>query len=506
VSKLARSGLAFAVLLGLSATLGARPARADGTFPEPRQILLPADRPEQIILSTNFGLIFSEDSGKNWLFSCERGVSNYAGPYLLGAQTPHRIFAITPGAGLIHSDDDSCSWQAASGASGDVLLFAVAVDPSNSKRVYTTGAPRDDLRHGQSIYVSDDGGLSFGTPVFTSPAGSALFSVLVAPSHPSRVFAAMFVTPENHPVLVSSDDAGEHWQQIADLVESLGEDPFELLAIDALDENRLYARILGDSAETLAISDDGGQRFVRSVSIPGKLNAFLKLASGTLIVTGTAGIDAVGYRSKDGGHSFENWPAASHGHALAERNGKLYVAGDSYADGYAIAESDDEGLHLQPLAGFKQVQAVKSCVADVCTESCGYYSGIGLWPEAVCGAVSTPPLGSGGASPASGEPDATAGATVTGGNESRPGEAGGEPGAAAGAPSVHEGGKSSHLRVSGGGCACDLPDAGRRRAADWTALMLAGSIAVARRKGARRGAALHATTRCLTKRLSVFAK
>ena len=39
---------------------------------------------------------------------------------------------------------------------------------------------------------------------------------------------------------------------VADLVDSLGENPFELLAIDPLDENRLYVRILGASAETLA--------------------------------------------------------------------------------------------------------------------------------------------------------------------------------------------------------------------------------------------------------------
>ncbi len=478
----APSGFAFSVLVTLTALLGTSPARADGSFPEPRQILLPADSPRQIILATNFGLLFSEDSGATWLFSCERGLSAYAGRYLLGAPTSHRIFATT-GTGLIYSDDDSCSWQAAGGTLSAVLPYAFAVDPSNSKRVYAIGVPREDLSNGESIYLSHDGGLSFGKPVFTSPARSALLSVMVAPSQPSRLFATMFSTPANHPILLRTDDSGEHWEVAADLVESLGENPFELLAIDPLDENTLYVRILGASAETLATSDDGGLSFVQSVSIPGKLNAFLKLASGTIIVAGTAGTDAVGYRSKDGGQSFEAWPGAPHGHALAERNGQLYVAGDNFADGYAIAESDDEGAHLRPLTGFKQVQAVKSCVADLCTDSCAYYAGIGLWQKAVCGAVSTPPsadkpVGAGGASASTaGGANAKAGAKP--GAEERPAETAG-----AGSRGIGQADQRPGLRAFGGGCACDLSYG--RRANDWTTLLVAGSILGARRKVRRR--------------------
>ncbi len=469
-------GLAFGLLLALSTLLGTTPAQADGSVPEARQILLPAERPEQIILATNFGLIFSEDSGKTWLFSCARGLGAYAGPYLLGAQTPHRLFAMT-NAGLIHSDDDSCGWQAPADTWSDLLPFAFALDPSSAQRVYAIAVPRDDLGNGDSIYVSDDAGLSFGKPKFTSPARSALLSVLVAPGRPRRLFATLFLTPENHPVLLRSDDAGEHWEMGADLVEALGENPFELLAIDPLDENTLFVRILGPTAETLATSHDGGLSFVQSASIPGKLNAFLELASGTLIVVGTAGTDAVGYRSTDGGHSFEAWDRAPHGHALAERNGKLYVAGDSFADGYAIAESDDEGAHLRPLTGFKQVQAVKSCVADVCAESCAYYAGIGLWPKAVCGAASTPPAATGA------ELDATAAASATGGDQDG-GSAPATP-ADAGAPSADPTGDSSQRRISGGSCACELAYGRRRRADDWTALLVAGSMAVVRRKGRR---------------------
>jgi MYXO-CTERM domain-containing protein len=462
------SRLASPLLLSLSTLLGTPPARADGSFPEPQQILLPADRPEQIILATNFGLILSDDGGSTWLFSCEQALNAYAGQYLLAAQGS-RIFALT-GAGLVHSDDDSCSWRAAGGTLSDVLPYALAVDPSNAKRVYAIGVLREDLHAGESIYVSDDGGLTFGKPVFTAPARSALLTVLVAPSRTTRLFATMFSTPENHPILLHSDDSGEHWEVAANLVESLGEDPFELLAIDANDENKLYVRILGASAETLATSHDGGLSFVQSVSIPGKLKAFLKLASGTILVGGTAGTEARSYRSTDGAQSFEPWAEAPHVHALAERNGKLYVAAENFWDGYVIAESEDEGAHLRPLTAFNQVLGVKSCASELCAESCAYYAGIDLWPEAVCAAAPNP-------TQASDPTFSGAGADAKAGDQ----DLRGPPAlGAAEPPLVDETASATGLRGSGGGCACQL--VGNRPATSWVTLLLAvGMLAAARR-------------------------
>ena len=469
-------GLVWGGLLLLGSLLSATPVRAHGSFPEAKQILLPVDRPEQLILATNFGLIFSEDAGATWLFSCEDALSAYAAPYLLGAPPSHRIFAMS-GAGLIYSDDEACGWRAAQGTLSDVIPYTFTIDPSSPQRVYVVGVPRVGVRQGDSIYVSDDGGVSFGAPVFTSPERSAVLTVLVAPSQPRRLFAAMFSPPENHPILLRSDDSGEHWAVVADLVESLGENPFELLAIDPLDENTLYARLLGESAETLATSTDGGLSFVQSVSIPGKLSAFLKLASGTLLVAGTAGTEAIGYRSNDDGQSFQPWPEAPHVHALAERNGKLYVAADNFADGYMIAESDDEGAHLRPLGAFNQVQGVKSCVADSCIDSCTYYAGTGLWAAAVCGVVATPvehPSDAGAA------PDASAGAATTGGNQDVPDEVEAPTGTEGGAPGGGETSAHPGLRTTGGGCACELGDG--RRANPWAALLGAGGVLVARRR------------------------
>src|SRR5438034_182083 len=59
----ARTRIAVLGAAALVLALGPRFARADGAFPDSQIILTPADRPREIILVTNFGLIQSEDGG-----------------------------------------------------------------------------------------------------------------------------------------------------------------------------------------------------------------------------------------------------------------------------------------------------------------------------------------------------------------------------------------------------------------------------------------------------------
>jgi hypothetical protein len=426
-------GLAIAA----AALAHAAPAQADGGFPDPRQILLPVERPQQVIVATNFGLLFSEDSGATWAFSCEQPLAAYAGPYLLTPPPAQRLVAVAPSAGLVYSDDESCTWQAARGNVASVLPYALAVDPSDSMRVFVVGVPRDDLHGGESIYVSHDGGATFGQAIFTAPPEHALLGVLVAPNQPTTLLAALFSGTTRHASLLRSEDQGTTWQVVADHSETFGENPFDLLAIDPSEPARLFARVLASPDEFLAISDDGGASFRLAASVPGKLNAFLQLESGTLLVAGQSGTEAVAYRSTDRGHTFEPWASAPRVHALAERAGRLYLAADNYLDGYAIGESADEGATIRPLAGFKDVSTVKSCVSAACAKSCAYQAGINLWPEAVCGAEAPT------------EPVLEAGAKASGGGE--PSNEGGRS-ADAPLPSVKP-------RALGGGCACNMPSA-----------------------------------------------
>ena len=48
-------------------------------------MLLPADRPDEILLATNFGIIQSADGGGSWQWTCERPETSMSVLYGLGA-------------------------------------------------------------------------------------------------------------------------------------------------------------------------------------------------------------------------------------------------------------------------------------------------------------------------------------------------------------------------------------------------------------------------------------
>jgi hypothetical protein len=174
-------GPAVSAVLAAGATLlgGHGRAQANGAFPESLQIVLPADRPHQIVLSTNFGLFISDDAGVTWSWTCERGASANGALYAVGAAPADRLFVLADG-GIGYSDDDSCTWSRAGGTLGAVLgvtdFFADAVDPS---RLLAVAALRPDggQAGGFQLFPSSDGGARFGDPIFTALPGSDVTGV-----------------------------------------------------------------------------------------------------------------------------------------------------------------------------------------------------------------------------------------------------------------------------------------------------------------------------------------
>jgi MYXO-CTERM domain-containing protein len=94
----------------------------------------------------------------------------------------------------------------------------------------------------------------------------------------------------------------------------------------------------------------------------------------------------VAWRSGDGGVTFDDWMLTPMPRlrALAERDGRLYLAGSNYSDGWALAVSTDEGRTIQPVARYDQVSAVRPCVAAICQDLCDEQAGRRLWAPEVC--------------------------------------------------------------------------------------------------------------------------
>jgi hypothetical protein len=389
-------------------------ARADGGIPQATGILLAADRPDEVALATTFGLLLSEDAGASWVWTCEQTATVMGYQYGIGPEPRDRLYALSPTEGLAVSDDGSCSWQRAGGALAAAAASDYFVDRSDGNRVLAVAAGRD-ADGGvlpQSVYLSTDGGTTFGaTPLYTAPAMTNVVGIEIARSDPSVIYVAMYGysnAPGFHPTLLRSADGGATWTP-HDVEAGLGPHELRILAVDPDDPDLVYLRVIAAGQESFAVTRDGGATFSAPLAIAnGGLSAFARLASGTILVGalvslpgGGGGTVGAGYRSTDAGATFQPWTLCPQPHVLglAERGGLLYLAARESSDGWALATSSDEGATLTPLSTYEEVRGVKACQpAPDCQAACGLVGSQGIWTNDVCtgalldgGAVPSPP-------------------------------------------------------------------------------------------------------------------
>jgi hypothetical protein len=403
--KYERFSLGVAVAL-VALLAPAERAHANGALPGSSGILLPADHPQQIMLATNFGLIISQDGGASWLWSCERPQVSYGYLYSISSPPRDRIYALANTLGpssiddgwLSYSDDASCTWTRVGGALQDVVVRDYFVDRGNPEHVLAVGWARQASGDPGPplLFESTDAAATFsGTPLYNGPAGATVVSIEIARSNPMVVYTAMYTAPDRHPRLLRSNDGGRTWPVDRDIEAGIGAHEFRILTDDPADPDVLYLRVIGLGTESVVVTRDAGMTFTTAVTVsPGVLSAFLRLASGTVLVGGLVNMDGggggmtgVAYRSTDGGNTFVPWtlaPQQPHILGLAERDGVLYIAGKNYSDGWALATSRDEGVTIQPLSRYEDVRGIMPCAMNMCGEACQFVASQAVWTNDVC--------------------------------------------------------------------------------------------------------------------------
>jgi hypothetical protein len=197
----------------------------------------------------------------------------------------------------------------------------------------------------------------------------------------------------------------------------LGPNNFRLIAVDPADANTVTLRVIQSDGEAVAISHDGGETFAKPIFLAGGvLTSYAKLESGTQLVAGFVLDKAHGFRSTDGGKTFQDWQVP-HLRAMGVRAGKLYGAAKNYSDDWAVGVSTDEGLTFTPLTRYDQVKSIRACVQTTCQDTCLMLVSRQVWSRSVCDmsvAPPPPPPGGGGCglAGASGGAAALAGAAV----------------------------------------------------------------------------------------------
>jgi MYXO-CTERM domain-containing protein len=430
-------GRRAALLLLCAAGWLARPslARANGAFPDSQNVITPAAFPNTILLATNFGLVSSLDGGHAWTWTCEQPLNSYATFYQMGPTG--RLYAISS-AGLIFSDDNSCTWSAAAGGLGPTAVFDAFVDPTNANRVLAVVAFAGDGGAIHTVVESSDAGASFTQLRYTAASGDTISGVETARVAASTVYLSVVSGTGMVPNLVRSADGGVSWHA-SDLSAGLpsGANAIRIIAVDPQDPNKVFLRVGAPDGEVLAVATATDTGATATVPLPfpgGIISAFTRTADGTIVIGGVVGVDNVAYRSTDGGATFQQLPTPPSLRALSARGNMVYAVADNYNDGYAIGTSVDYGMSWQPLMQYDQVQAIQTCVKAQCQTDCAMRANSGQWAEAVCSATAPPP-------------------PPEGGSDSGAGGMGGASGADAGSDGKPTTGSTSgcHCATSGGG-------------------------------------------------------
>jgi hypothetical protein len=334
----------LALMLWLTLLSSARPALADGAFPDSLGIMAPTEHPHDILLATNFGLVSSIDDGQTWTYSCEQDRNSFATQYQLGAAPASRLFALSA-AGLIFSDNRTCSWGLAGGALAGTGIADAFPDPTNANRVLAIATSAGgDGGVTYRVVESTDGGTTFATARYTAADGDVLTGIESARSTPATIYLTLISGGARLLRLGRSTDGGASWQ-INDLT-ALGTAArsVRLIAIDPTNAGRVFLRVSDATGERLVISDDVGVT-VRSPLIltGGVMSAFVRTAAGTMVVSGKVGVDPVVYRSTDGAQSFQAQPAPPTLLGLTARGTTIYGAADNQVEDNAVFTSVDQG-------------------------------------------------------------------------------------------------------------------------------------------------------------------
>jgi MYXO-CTERM domain-containing protein len=356
-SDLVRTGLLVWFLAPLA-------ARADGAFPDAMRILLPATRPQELILTTNFGLVISQNGGRSWSFLCEEAVAepgDLVVQYQLGPAPRQALFARSSDR-LTSSADLGCSWTAGQGDWTN--LTDLFVDPTVPDHLFVLALVADASGTlASTLLQSGDGGRSFA-PLYRAEPGVILTGVENAVAAPATIYLSATVSMPSggvQPRLLRSVDGGKAFQ-VAELLAALGAHEPRIAAVDPVDPRTIYLRIVDAAGDQLAISHDGGETAAPVLPLGGDMSAFLRRSDGALLV-GTAGHGA--WMSRNGGKTFERWTQAPRLRGLGERAGLLYAVADNFQDGFAVASSSDGGASWTPVLRFADICAVAAC-ASVC--------------------------------------------------------------------------------------------------------------------------------------------
>ena len=333
-------------------------ARANGAFPDEFSIHFPANAPHRIFLGANFGLLVSEDDGLSWRYSCEPWV--VAGSNAALASANVSFYQVTADGALLadainltRSSDVACTWPISTGSIAGQLVADFFPSPTDPTFVLANVL----LSNGSYLVASHDGGKTFGDAHLYNTS-ELLTGVEIARSNPGVVYATSVVAASvGGSTFLASSDSGANWT--ATKLQVPPSTQPRILAVDPVDEKKVYLRLLNGPSDAIAVTVDGGQTFRTVLTINGQFSSFLRAGDGA-IYAGTQ--DGKLYVQPAGATTFAT-RNAPHLRCLGQRPGttRIYACADNVLDGYSLGSSDDKAMTFQPVMSFTQILGPLTC-------------------------------------------------------------------------------------------------------------------------------------------------
>ncbi|MGH7285683.1 MAG: WD40/YVTN/BNR-like repeat-containing protein, partial [Polyangiaceae bacterium] len=367
--RMPRRAWIFAISTSATLFAFAPAAVANGRFPATSMLVQKPGDPSHLALRATFGVVLSNDGGKDWDWICERamGFGGSEDPSLL--ITGSGAILVGTFAGMRRSTDGGCHF--AHDASWPANVIDLTARPAAPDRVYAVSSRFSSETdagnaYASQLFVSNDAGATWSLRSTLDPS-LLIDSVEVAPSDPERVYVSA-VRPEAahvNGVLLESDDDGAHWMAHKISLEP-AEQGLYVAAVDPKNASRVYLRTSGTESGRVFATDDAG----KTVSVP-----FLQeknALSGFALADGGATIYAGGFGGVWSGASKDGQltkASSTHVQCLASIGSALWSCTPA-SEGYVLGTSIDHGVKFAPALTLSGMRGPLQCAPPSDMDGC----------------------------------------------------------------------------------------------------------------------------------------